>query len=142
MPRKGSVSDEAETAPVLTPFEESNVAYCVAKDVVDDIIDRGGDELYEHYLQAKEIVLAARRTVEEMNDIIRSAFLIRDEGEAANESEWVEDNEPTPANTDSWARGAVRLCSNQRVCVATTQTRVLGYPYNHLTDHKTPHQPH
>lgn len=107
MPRKAAVSKEPETPAVLTPFEDSNVAYDVAKDVVDDIIERGGDELYEHYLQTKEIVLAAKITVEEMNNIIRSAFLIRDAGEAGNESAWAEDHEPTPANTDSWARGAV-----------------------------------
>ena len=109
MPRKKVVEPvEPEEPPALTPFEESNVAYCVAKDVVDDLIERGGDTLYEHYLQAKEIILAAKRSVEDMNDIIRSAFLIRDAGEVGNDSGWCEDDEPQPARVDSWARGAVR----------------------------------
>ena len=110
MPRKQVVPVEPETPPGPTPFEESNVAYCVAKDVVDDIIERGGDALYEHYLQAKEIVLAAKRSIEEMNNIVKSAFLICDPGEAGVESRWTEDEEPTPASIDSWARGAVRAC--------------------------------
>ena len=107
MPRK-PVQVEPEEPPGPSPFDESNIAYCVAKDVVDDLIERGGDTLYEHYLQAKEIVLAAKRSVEEMNDIIRSAFLIIDPGEMDNEAGWGEDEEPTPASIDSWARGAVR----------------------------------
>jgi hypothetical protein len=73
------------------------------------VLRLGGEELYRHYLDDRVSGFAVRIATEEMLEVVKWHFMSRDEGEGslAEKASWQIDEEPEPAEIDSWARGAL-----------------------------------
>jgi len=82
----------------------------VSAAIIDEILSGGGEALYKHYLDDRLSQFAVRMAMEEMLEVVKWHFMSRDEGEGslAEKPSWQIDEEPEPAEIDSWARGALR----------------------------------
>jgi len=96
--------------PVVDPAKLRMESIGVAAEIIDEVLSSGGNELYRHYLDDRLSGFAVRMATEEMLEVVKWHFMSRDEGEGAltEKSSWQIDEEPEPAEIDSWARGALR----------------------------------
>jgi hypothetical protein len=101
-------------APQLILSSEAVVA---AAQVVDRLISKGADVLYERYLSQRSEPYAVHSAVSQAICLAEIFYLRRDLGEVAD---WEDDTEPIPATVDSWASG--RIPVKKRVVVRTDTT--------------------
>jgi len=99
--------EEADTEPLDTHTNRESMD--VAAAIIDEVLSMGGQELYKHYLDEGLSQFAVRMATEEMLEVVKWHFMSRDEGEGvlADKASWQIDEEPMPAEIDSWARGAL-----------------------------------
>merc|ERR1719502_183009 len=99
--------DEADSVPMDTHTNRESMD--VAAAIIDEVLTLGGEDLYKHYLDDRLSEFAVRMATEEMLEVVKWHFMSRDEGEGvlAEKASWQIDEEPQPAEIDSWARGAL-----------------------------------
>eukprot|EP00656_Telonema_subtile_P014146 TRINITY_DN17211_c0_g1_i2.p1 TRINITY_DN17211_c0_g1~~TRINITY_DN17211_c0_g1_i2.p1 ORF type:complete len:471 (+),score=94.20 TRINITY_DN17211_c0_g1_i2:35-1447(+) len=96
----------------MTAPPERREALDVTLDIVDEILTKGAEQLYDHHLDENTSDFAVRLAMQEMVEVVKWHFMSRDEGEGDNLADnpsWMADEEPEPAAIDSWARGALQI---------------------------------
>jgi len=96
----------------LTPMEAAASAHEAARAAVESVVAAGGDTLYDHYLNRRELGYTVDRCLQDMKHVLNLAFLPRSEPFEPTPSgcgRWDQEAEPPAPRTDSWARGAVPL---------------------------------
>jgi hypothetical protein len=91
----------------VTTFEGEEIVF----DIIDGLVDRCGEVLYEHYLRKKQIPYATKNCLHDVFESLTTVYLDRDFGSAKPEVDpsWVCEREPAASQLDSWARGVVTL---------------------------------
>lgn len=104
------MSCEEEEVVLVDPAAVRRESIDAAAYIVDLLLKDGGEFLYRHYLDERLSEFAVRLASEEMLEVVKWHFMSRDEGEGniASKASWQIDEEPEPAEIDSWARGALQ----------------------------------
>jgi hypothetical protein len=91
-----------EHKPILG--EDLAAAELLAHEVVEEVIERGAELLYDHYIEAKCVPYTVDFTLSLLADTFEMYYLRHDVGEA---DDWPEEREPQPCRIDTWARAAI-----------------------------------
>jgi hypothetical protein len=88
-------------------FEGEEIVF----DIIDGLVDRCGEVLYEHYLRKKQIPYATKNCLKDVFESLTTVYLDRDFGSKNPEvdSSWICEKEPVASQLDSWARGVVNV---------------------------------
>lgn len=87
----------------LKEAEMTHSLYC-ASSVVEEIIQKGAETLYDKYLQSILPTHEINTVVGSVRHVLRGTFVARDFGELWNDEM---DEEPTPSTVCQWANGAI-----------------------------------
>ena len=104
------------------PFLDSLGSHAVVAEVIEDIISRGASVLYDHYLESKTESYAVARAMDDMFALVDWGLLPHETQEDVAKSNWTCEEEPTPPEIDTWARGAVPTKKRQ------TKAKAPGMP--------------
>lgn len=87
-------------------------------EIVNDIADSVCDKIFEKIIQTRVQPYTVFTAKQLLLDIIELEFLKNDTGEKNTEEHqsWIEDDEPNPCVTDSWAQGAVPVIPVDSTC--------------------------
>ena len=87
--------------------------FCVAEDaaleIIDIILEQGGNALYDIYVKQRQVPFATHAVMDRMFDVTRTGYLKRDAGSSESVPLWLAEEEPQSSTLDSWARGAVGI---------------------------------
>eukprot|EP00405_Crypthecodinium_cohnii_P034149 CAMPEP_0206526276 /NCGR_PEP_ID=MMETSP0325_2-20121206/625_1 /ASSEMBLY_ACC=CAM_ASM_000347 /TAXON_ID=2866 /ORGANISM="Crypthecodinium cohnii, Strain Seligo" /LENGTH=392 /DNA_ID=CAMNT_0054021401 /DNA_START=54 /DNA_END=1229 /DNA_ORIENTATION=- len=89
-----------------------NFLYCrglgnaddAAGEIVEKILTECGHVMFQKYIENKAFGYATNACTEAVVSNLRMCFVTHDPGEAGNEEDWALEDEPEPAQIDSWAR--------------------------------------
>ncbi|XP_065910452.1 probable serine/threonine-protein kinase dyrk2 [Dysidea avara] len=86
----------------------------IAVEIVSEITELAWTVVHEHMIEEQSFAFACERATEEMLQIVEWHYLSRDDGElnTTTDPSWNEDNEPLPAQIDTWARGIIPLTAD------------------------------
>jgi len=84
--------------------EETRDAELAAHSVISEIINRGGELIYKHYIDGKSVPFSVQFALSMMTNTLEMFYIRRDEGE---QTDWAEEEEPVPCKIDTWARSAI-----------------------------------
>jgi len=104
------MADEEEVPAGPSEEQLRRESIAAAGAIIDEVLASGGEQLYKKYLDDRVSEFAVRMATEEMTEVVKWHFMSRDEGEGelAEKASWMIDEEPEPAEIDSWARGALQ----------------------------------
>ena len=80
-----------------------NAEQC-AFDLIETIMQNGGDLLYDNYISEKSIPFAVRSTLCVLGSTVEQYYIRHNATEGAS---WPEETEPSPCSIDTWARNAI-----------------------------------
>ncbi|KAI1900397.1 hypothetical protein AGOR_G00049530 [Albula goreensis] len=76
--------------------------------ILDDLMSHVMERCYKVYLQNQLIPFTVSKAKDTLVKVVEWEFLMQDKGEGPGSTPlWVEDTEPQPCRTDSWAQGSV-----------------------------------
>ncbi|KAJ3290330.1 hypothetical protein HK104_006849 [Borealophlyctis nickersoniae] len=88
---------------LLTDIEEGELLISA---LIEEILQKSHDVLFEKHIESQVLPYAVAFARETIIGIVEWEFFKRDPGEIDPRT-WLPDEEPSPATTDSWARGAI-----------------------------------
>ena len=94
-----------------------NAEQC-AFDLIETIMQNGGDLLYDNYISEKSIPFAVRSTLCVLGSTVEQYYMRHSATEGAS---WPEETEPSPCSIDTWARNAIPVKRKMRM-PSTEQT--------------------
>jgi len=102
----------AAPPPVEEPVGPISTDYCgswrggeeIASAVVDIILTNGGTILWQKYLEKKAFIFSEKSVADAVTSNLEMCFVAHDAGEEGLGEVWGLEEEPMPANIDSWAR--------------------------------------
>ena len=102
---------------------EENItdSFQIATEVIDNIIEKGGDIMYDKYLQSILPNHEINTVLGSIRHVVRGTFVARDFGEIWNDEI---DTEPTPPIVCAWANGGIPV-----------ETKVV---FNHMVEDEKP----
>ena len=109
----------------------------MAGHIVNSILEKGAEKLYEKYLAPKVLPYAACSVTAEQSHVAQLKAMPMDEGER-NPEEWEEDEEPQPSKLPEWTAGAVRLKFKHSMPFSDREATEENESVMHLTWSGTP----
>lgn len=96
---------EADGRPAFVDYAYGmHCAEEVAAQIVETILTNGGDLLWQKYLERKAFAFASNTAQENLTSSVEMCFVAHDPGEHDLGADWELEEEPVPAEIDSWAR--------------------------------------
>jgi len=83
--------------------------------IVEELLIRGADALYDHYLDEKNDPFIVKQTTAILTNALEVQNIRRDAGELQT---WDEEVEPMPCAIDTWGRAAVPIKKKSSRCLA------------------------
>lgn len=98
--------EEPAAVSKLELFRDAAEAEVLVNSIIEELVIKGADTLYDHYLDEKNFPFAVKLTTGKLLNAAELHFIRRDLGEYET---WPEEEEPQPCKIDAWGRGAVQV---------------------------------
>jgi len=116
---------------------DCHTAEMTAANVLEEMIEVGGEWLYDRYVEAKVGPTTLEWALGQLGGLVELQFLRRDEGELVV---WAGDLQPFPNPADAWARGRVAVKTIIRKAVPALTPVALGTRWSRSTSRSSlPH---
>jgi len=124
------ILDQVSARYIMSAPPERREAIDASLGIIDEVLGRGADVLYKHYLDNQASEFSVKLAMQEMMEVVKWHFMSRDEGERdmAKNPSWIPDEEPAPATIDSWARGALRIREKPPVDESAAEVETVVTP--------------
>lgn len=108
--RRFAMATDGTGSDAANAFDAARVAAEAVREAVEAVVQSGGDLLYDHYLEERNLAFSVARVMQDMAHVVDAAFLARSEAVGGpSGAAWAAEEEPVPCAIDTWARGAVAL---------------------------------
>lgn len=109
---------------------DCHTAEMTAANVLEEVIEVGGEWLYDRYLESMVGSMTMEWTLGQLVGLVELQFFRRDEGEPVP---WTGDLQPFPNPADSWVRGKIAVKTVVRKAVPVPAPIALGTRWSQST---------